>query len=206
MPEARHLPVRGQGASARLYHRRGVHSRDQAVSRARSWASSAPINSGATNPPVLDLLFSRFCGHYDLGIARPVPENVLGRAGREQRPHLGGEVVKTMTKQVLAPRIRGTSSRQDALAISQQVGDARDEELPRNTKAVRTSTSSKRWCRSGAMPWVAAHYPAPLDMYCAAARMLSSGRERHRCSRPRQPRYNCPAGELSEQSRRRPRG
>jgi len=39
-------------------------------------------------------------GHYHLGVARPVPENALGRTVREQRPHFPGEVVKTITKQV----------------------------------------------------------------------------------------------------------
>ena len=39
-------------------------------------------------------------GQYHLGVARPVPENALGRTVREQRPHFPGEVVKTITKQV----------------------------------------------------------------------------------------------------------
>ena len=39
-------------------------------------------------------------GHYHLGVARPVPEDALGRTVREQRPHFPGEAVKTITKEV----------------------------------------------------------------------------------------------------------
>jgi len=49
-------------------------------------------------------------------------KNALGGTVREQRPHLGGEVVTTIAEQ-------------DALAIAQQVGDPRDEELPRDAEA-----------------------------------------------------------------------
>jgi len=43
---------------------------------------------------------SGLAGHYDLGVARPVPENAVGRTARQQRPHLPGEVIKAITKQV----------------------------------------------------------------------------------------------------------
>jgi hypothetical protein len=36
--------------------------------------------------------------YYHLGVARPVPENALGRMARQQRPHLAGEVVEPVTK------------------------------------------------------------------------------------------------------------
>src|SRR5215469_6570205 len=74
-------------------------------------------------------------GHYHLGVARPVPENAVGGTVRKQRPYLPGEVVKTITKQVRRCGCEGKVAGQDALAISQQIGDAWDEELLRNTKA-----------------------------------------------------------------------
>src|SRR5213083_1025850 len=73
--------------------------------------------------------------HYHLGVARPVPENPFGRTVREQRPHLRGEVVKTITKQVRRRGRQGQVAGQDTLAISLEVGDARDEELLRNAKS-----------------------------------------------------------------------
>lgn len=45
-------------------------------------------------PPIV------LAGHYHLSVARPVPENALGRTVREQRPHFPSEVVKTITEQV----------------------------------------------------------------------------------------------------------
>src|ERR1022692_3697444 len=74
-------------------------------------------------------------GHYHLRVARPVPENTFSRTTREQRAHLAGEVFKTITKQVRRRGREGQVTRQDALAISQQIGDARNEELPGDTEA-----------------------------------------------------------------------
>jgi hypothetical protein len=54
-----------------------------------------------TAPRILTTACSAgLAGHYHLRVARPVPENTLGRTVREQRPHLPGEAVKTITKQV----------------------------------------------------------------------------------------------------------
>ena len=80
-------------------------------------------------------LFSRACGPLPPRCRPASPRSALGRTVREQRPHLPGEVVKTITKEVWRRGREGQVAGQDALAISQEVGDAWYEELLRNTKA-----------------------------------------------------------------------
>jgi hypothetical protein len=58
-----------------------------------------------------------------------------GGTVREQRPHLPGEVVKTITKQVRRRERARQIARQDAFAVSREVGSTWDEELLRNTEA-----------------------------------------------------------------------
>jgi hypothetical protein len=69
----------------------------------RQTAQEEPMSTDVACPPQEmppSLVQPGLAGHYHLGVARPVPENTLGGTVREQRPHVPGEVVKTITKQV----------------------------------------------------------------------------------------------------------
>jgi hypothetical protein len=57
-------------------------------------------------------------GDDHLGVTRPVPEQTVRRAPREQRAHLTSEVIKPVTKQVRRRGCQRQVTGQDTLAIS----------------------------------------------------------------------------------------
>ena len=75
---------------------RSLDLRDERPEVGRVWPG---VHLGDDEDPHgASLRAAGLAGEHDLGVARPVPESTPGRTVREQRPHLPGEVVKTITK------------------------------------------------------------------------------------------------------------
>jgi hypothetical protein len=71
----------------------------------------------------------------NLCVAGPVPEDPFWRSRCEQGAHILSEVVRPVTEEVWCRRRQGEIAGQDAFAVSDQIGDTRDEQRVRSTEA-----------------------------------------------------------------------